>query len=534
MLALGAWGALVVRACQVFGPDSVYVQPFNSDSALPVLMANDDKLDAFRTYVYGQDQIGAWPFIAAQLVHRATGYVWTDHGIYFMQVVWLCLSVLAVAVLCRACAAVASASFAVLLCLHPTVSHYLFVLNQRYAWQVTPLLCAWLCMREVCARQLDVSSPGARRWLWLLAAFCCALLAVWTSPLSAPVLCALVALELVRVRLDTTARAKTMKWPLVRVLKVSLPLVAAIVAEQLLKANYHRFALKHYGTDFKTPTEFDWSNMALNAERQWAVFTAAPWWPLAALGTIAGALLAVCLFYCAVRGRQMRVCSPGLRLDLCTLIAGSAALALANFAVSVVFTWVRLNNYGPRYLALTHLFGAFAGLLALALLLSVPARVYAARRVVFAALTAALLALGVLLFPPVRREAEYDRLRGVAASLAQRAPGGVLLGGYWDTYVFAGLEPRARLIPVPAEDQLVRTPWTPQLMRAAAQVIVVHHVFPNSGAVETPIPYTTFGDGQTPPPVITQHGATLRLVMPHWFEQDGYVFSLYRNDARPR
>src|SRR5205823_14455280 len=79
-LALGAWGLLLARALHTFGPDSVYVQPFNSDSALPVLMANDPKIDAFRTYIYGQDQIGAWPFLACQLQARATGYVWTDRS----------------------------------------------------------------------------------------------------------------------------------------------------------------------------------------------------------------------------------------------------------------------------------------------------------------------------------------------------------------------------------------------------------------------------------------------------------------------
>src|SRR5436190_19281137 len=50
-LFLLAWGVLLSRAATVFGTDSAYVQPFNSDSALPVLMANDERIDAFRTYV---------------------------------------------------------------------------------------------------------------------------------------------------------------------------------------------------------------------------------------------------------------------------------------------------------------------------------------------------------------------------------------------------------------------------------------------------------------------------------------------------
>ena len=529
-LALCAWGVLVVRAYQVFGPDSSYVQPFNSDSALPVLMANDEKLDAFRTYIYGQDQIGAWPFIAAQLVRRATGYTWTPHSIYLVQVVWLCLSILVVAALCRACALLTGALLAAVLCLHPTVSHYLFVLNQRYAWQVTPLVCAWLCLRQLCARLSDAPTAGrARVWLWSVAAFCFALLAVWTSPLSTPVLCALFALEVLRARLSA-ADAQGQQRP-AHVLKNFLPVVAAIVTEQLLKANYHRFALKHYGTNFKTPTEFDWGNLLVNLQREWEVFTRAPAWPLALGGLLAGGLLAVCLLWCAVRGRGLRVCQTGVRLDLSVLITGSAIVGLANFAVAVLFTWVRLNLYGPRYLALTHLCGVFCGLLTVVLIVNLSARGHAARRVVHPALAALCALILVFKFPPVRPNPDYLKLKAVAVELAQRAPQAFVLGGYWDTYALAALAPPGTLTPVPAQDQLVRTPWTPERMRASASVLVVHHIFPYVFEVETPPPYPTFGDGQTPPARITQYGATLSLAAPHWYEQHGYVFSLYRNEA---
>ena len=51
-LCVLVWAFFLVRAIYAFAPDSVYVQPFNSDSALPVLMSNDERIDAFRTYIY--------------------------------------------------------------------------------------------------------------------------------------------------------------------------------------------------------------------------------------------------------------------------------------------------------------------------------------------------------------------------------------------------------------------------------------------------------------------------------------------------
>lgn len=532
-LALVMWGVLLARALHTFGPDSVYVQPFNSDSALPVLMANDPKLDAFRTYIYGQDQIGAWPFVACQLFSRATGYVWTDRSIYVWQTVWLFLCAFALAGLARRAALVVPALFFATLCLHPAARHYIFVINQRNAWQVTALYFAWWSLRALCARYFTPAQGGARSVWWHLSTFVFSLLAVWTSPISAPALCVCYVLEVVRARL--LARDSALRFTMPRVLKTFAPLAAALLCEQLLKANYHRFALKHFGTDYRTPLKFDWGNMLLNLRTQLALLCHSPWWPLPVLSALAAPCLAYCLARSVMRyaRKEDGICQTDARLDLIVLALGATAVSLVNFATTVIFTWTRLNAYGPRYLALTHLFGAFAGLLTLLLLLSLSPRATAARRIVFPALAAAIVFGTLLLFPPARREPEYERLRGVAAQLAARAPGGVLLGGYWDTYVFAALEPAARFVPVPAEHQFVRTPWTPQLLRASPRVVVVHHVFPASGAPETPAPYDAFGDGQQPPPSITQHGATLRLAVPQWFARDGYVFSLYDNQSAP-
>jgi hypothetical protein len=118
----------------------------------------------------------------------------------------------------------------------------------------------------------------------------------------------------------------------------------------------------------------------------------------------------------------------------------------------------------------------------------------------------------------------------VAEGLLQKAPPQIpLLGGYWDTYALAALLPPGTIIPVPAADQLVRTPWTPLQMRQSALVLVVHHVFASPGGAEIVGSYSTFGDGQNPPPVIRQHGSTLLLLTPYWYQRNGYIFSLYKN-----
>ncbi|HEX8162702.1 MAG TPA: hypothetical protein VF538_12595 [Pyrinomonadaceae bacterium] len=537
-LALLAWCALYARAAQVFAPDGFYVQPFNSDSALPVLMANDPVVDPFRLYVYGQDQIGAWHTLPLQLIHRATGFAWTDRGVFRVQLFWLLLSLAAIALLAPRAAALAASLFAAVLCLHPTVSHYLFVLNQRYAWHTTALLLAWWSLRRLSARQLGAettaSGPARPAFAPFAASFFFCLLATWNSALSVPMLLALLALEAARARLLSREAPRATRLVPSRLLACALPLVAAFAAERLLKAVYHRHALKHFGQDFATPTAVDWGHLFANFKAQAHNLVAAPAWWLTLLAVLAAALLCYRLLRCFARdprGFGSDFCRGGARLDLSVLVVGCAAVAAVNFAGSFLFLWMRLNAYGPRYLAETHLFGAFAGLVALCLFVTSSAQVRAARRAVFPALAFACLLTLALKFPPARKNPEYGILQAVAAGLAARAPRAVLLGGYWDTYVFAALRPDALVTPVPAEDQLLRTPWTPQLVREAREVLIVHHARQPSPEAEALPPYDTFGDGQDPPPVVRQYGATLRLAAPRWYESGGYVFTLYRNES---
>jgi hypothetical protein len=536
-LAAAAWCAFLWGALRTFGPESAYVQPFNSDSALPVLMANDTVVDPFRTYIYGQDQIGAWHLIPLQLARRATGRVWTPRSVYVVQTVWLFLGVLALAALSRRAAYLGGALFLVALCLHPLARHYLFVLNQRYAWQVTPLALGWWVFRRLCSRQAGARrAGGACAASWLAASFVCSLLAVWNSATAAPMLLAFVALEALRARVlgraESPSEAQGTRRPSVaRLLAPALPIVVAVFAEQLLKANYHRFALRHFGQDFRTPTEVDWGHLAVNLRAQAAQFVSAPWWWLTIFALAAAPVAGYSLLRRRAPGNDGDSCRAVARLDLSVLMLGALAVALVNFAASFAFVWMRLNAYGPRYLALTHLFGSFAGLVALALVATLPAGDYGARRFVFPAATCAALVVLALKFPPRRKDASYDTMKGAAAGLAARAPGAVLLGGYWDAYALAALETPGAITPVPAEDQLLRTPWSPAELRDATRVVVVHHVFPHAGEPETPAPYTAFGDGRSPPAVIRQHGATLRLEAARWLEHGGYVFSLYRNEG---
>jgi hypothetical protein len=203
--------------------------------------------------------------------------------------------------------------------------------------------------------------------------------------------------------------------------------------------------------------------------------------------------------------------------DTVMMAMGGVAIAALNFTLAVLVDHVRLNNYDSRYLTLTHLFLPLSGMLTLYLLVRTAVRTASRQAFVQPAFALVAIVLLVVTFPVPPYSTRYRVHVMTARMLAERAPRGVLLGDYWDTYVFAALQPPDRaMTPVTWED-FTRTPWTSAAVRPAREVIVVY----SKGYWG--------GPPVTMPDVLQQHGATLRLEDPHWFENYFYQFGRYIN-----
>jgi hypothetical protein len=93
------------------------------------------------------------------------------------------------------------------------------------------------------------------------------------------------------------------------------------------------------------------------------------------------------------------------------------------------------------------------------------------------------------------------------------------MGCYWDTYVFAGLQPNDTMIPVPVMGQVDRTPWTRKMVRRADRVVVGYRRGSPGAAV-------------SPPQILRQYGNTLKLIDANWYANRRYAFALYANERR--
>lgn len=412
----------------VLNPATLY-GGYNSDSAIPVLMCNDDALRVESLYYWGQDRFSGTPFMLGSLVHQLFGVFWTPTMLAFAQVAWALLSVVVIWRWSNRLAPALLWAGVVL------IGHWhgiLFDISQPYGWQLTWLLLAALVM----TRRLD---GGGWRGSVLLA------LLTWqahaANAMSGTWLLALAAAEV----LFGVGRRKQLA------LHVVLPLVAGIGLEAAVRGVVQvRFK---YGHGYPVTTAMRLSLHDLGHYFELALRHFSAWHVAALVG-------------CAVLGVAW------LRWrDLPRWLVYPAVWAVLNFVQPPLVKHIQDNNLAPRYFTIGALFAPWVVLAGVAWLLERRSR-----------LLSYLPAAGTLFFGSLRDAAPVEDPAfamnlATARQLAERAPDSFLSSGYWDTYLLASLVPRPALTPVPRDGQYQRSP-----QYYAAQSTSEHVWVGNSGS----------------------------------------------------
>ncbi len=502
-LLLAAWVVFLVLALRGLGPDSVYTN-FSSDSAIPVLMANDDRpVTVFDTYYYAADRWGGWPMLIGKTVHLNTGFHWTAQRVHYIRTLWVFIGLLALAALNTRGAAAVIVSGLIVICLEPTSRRLTFDLSQLYSWQLPALFLAWLCLRRMLAERFRV--------LWSVAFYFCALFAIWSSVASTPLLAVLVILESLRSHFLQTFTKR-------RIALAVVLLFAATASERLLKLNYHRHSLKHYGHEYKTEMALDFGHLLENLLANWQSMVQYHYFPFIVLALCFFAGAAGFILYALIT-RRRSLMARFFEDETVTMIVALTAMAAMNFALIASINHVRTSFYDVRFHTPTYFFAATGGLLVIYLGIRVlPDRLGVPRYAMHIFGAGAFLVLFIN-FPPRILSETYKLERETALTLSQKAPRAVLMGGYWQTYLFAGLQPRNTMTPLPVEGELNRTPWTRQNLDDSQQVVVEYR---KSRLVET--------DESLPPNELRQFGNLLRLQDAHFYANGPYAFALYTNE----
>ena len=506
--ALVVWGIVLLRVVHAYGPETeINDLPYSSDTAIPVLMANDDRpFSPHNFYYYGADRFGAWAWVLPALIHRHTGLWWTAHGLFVLQASWVFLGAIVIGALCPRDRYAVPLIYLLVLCLQHDGRYILFELSQVYAWIVTSLLLTWLALR----RLFRVEPPPARaRWLARGGLLASLLLTLWSSVATTPYVAGLLGLEALRARLDETAGRRW--WHVCLAWAVGL-FATALLVEHYVRRLYGEHSLRHLQQAFRWQPSIDRGFLLQNLRTHLASLAAMSWFPLYVVALLAlVSLIGWCLLRLA-RGQGARIASLRTVLgdDSALFAAGVVGIATLNFCLVVLVDHVRYNQYDTRYLAIAHQLAPVGSLVACYLVVErglAHLRPRAGRALLAAGVVVLLLAM-----PERRPSPQFQDVKRVATDLARKAPGDVLMGGYWQTYVFTSLQPQGTMTPVPVNAN--RTAWTIDALAQAPEVVVEY--------VQTPL-----GGGDRPPASITQHGHTFRLVVPRFHVDGGYAFALY-------
>lgn len=477
---------------------------FNSDLAIPVLMARAREWSLFDAYYWGQDRLGTWHLLLLRAFSQIFGHTFTYAGLHLVAAAWVLMAAVVMARLAGAWGWAAGGLMAAVLVGDPDSRLALFDAAHPYAWQITALMLAWWGLRRLAERPASATRPWGLRAATALVAF----LAHWTSPVSGPLLLIITGVEAVRGRVLGAAPGRSLlrRWG-----EGALVVGAGMVAERVLRAVYHVYAYDRYRQEYRTGTEIDGARLAGNVRQVAKMLAESASMPLLVVAT-AGALAAAVVLWRARGGRV-----PAWRVEGAALVLACWAIAAAQVPVFTLLRHVRVNKFHERYFSLVFVFGTLAGLLALAGLAASLPWLKRRWRGVLALAGAAGLAAAVLRVPAPGPRTDVPVK--VASRLEARAPGAPLLGGYWSTYVLSALQqPGTMLPPVPCEGRMIRGPWWVEEMHRHRWVVAGHsYECPDAGPRESPAPW------------MYQHGTLLRLVRARWGGGGGLAWSLYEN-----
>lgn len=515
LAALFVWAGCLWQAVRVFGPTNVVNHiSYNSDNAIPVIMANEDRpFTIFSLYYYGEDRWGAWPLLILHLAHWLFSYHWTPTGLFMAQTVWVFVGALVFARLAGRDWAVAGAIYIFVVCLHRQAEYELFELGQPYAWQVTALFFAWFFMRKSldwAADGITKVIPGWKTISYRLLTFVFSFLAIWSSIAAGPFLFVIFVIETLRMRFAGS------RFRLPRYVSIAATIVAAFVLHFAMQRNYNRHGVKHYQNPFHLVFGIDLGHLRENLAVNTQILMAYAWKPLywapfAALLGVAGYLLWEMF---KRRGSLTLTLRKFFSDELFVLALVTFGVALTNFALVVITDHVRIDNYDVRFLTITNLFAPISGLLVVYLFgrrLIGYARVGNYWPIIFGTVLVVML---IVSFPKQTLDPRYQWQQETAAALAQRTPGGVLMGGYWQTYVFTSLQSGNQMTPVPLEGHENRMPWTTADVRKAQEIIVEYRE-------------TQLEPSGLPPAELTQQQTSFKLADPIWYESGPYAFARY-------
>ncbi|MDD9950652.1 MAG: hypothetical protein OXT67_03710 [Zetaproteobacteria bacterium] len=501
----------------LYHPESGFVAEWNSDNAIAVLYVNDTVYDIFRFYFFGMDRYGPWIYLIPRLWHQFTGHIFDAWEVYSIHAFsYLALTLVGAYMLHRRWGVVTASLAVAVISLNLAAVYEIFQTCTPFAVQMSACFVAWACGRRL-LDQYGLSWDGTERQpeprkVWWLCFTLFFFFAVWASLVSAILLLACLGCEwLVRCVWQRLSLQESLQ----RGVLLLAPVLGVIAIERWCNRAYNRYTMQAWGKSFETVKDMDWGRMYGNFHAMTHTYLKSSWWGFGVLALILVGVLLAHIFTVLAQDKARRL-QHAQAMDWCMLSWGALCMGGLNFVITGMSTWVRMSLYNTRYLAPTMVFVPFGVLAALVGLMLLWVKGEKRRWVVSTCVAVLAPVLVYFQLPAARPGNSFRETREAAALVAEKAPGSIILGGYWGTYLFPAALPEAQLVALPDERDTNRMPWMQKALQTTRSVVVSHFHYDK---VSFDHPLEQF----------TQYGHRFELRQQKFISHGRYHFTLYEN-----
>lgn len=422
------WSLIWFALIAFFGMTGESGGGVSSDGAIPIIMANAPGVTAYDLYYYGQNRFGAVFFLIMRAIGYCTGKTWGFESFFLVHAALLSLAIcIFLLVFCRRSVFICIPLLIYALRTSPTLRDHILSPAHPYGWQLSLLL--------IFASTLKYFRDSRTRFVFLS---CIACLSCWISAASFPMLATLS--TVVAFAMCQEKKVKTY-------CKFLAPCFIGFAFERCLNWIYVSFVERQYTRElaelmFSVTTNekmsFHWKHL----QKALRAFL----FPIAGFDKYLIWAVIVLLVIFARRIFRNKSWREKPQIFWPIALAGAA---LANLSLVIFSEWVALNGHPLRYITTT------VGLLVCGALVCLDVIKFPKFLLRILNPAAAIFFMGFCYFNFSPSTGNLSELRLPIEKL-RIAEQTLLLGEYWNTYVFQAIEPQ--LLALPSEGQWIRNP----------------------------------------------------------------------------
>lgn len=434
---------VVISVFFTFCPYKTTVNTFNSDSSIPILMAQNPIPSIYSFFFYGQTRFAAYPFLFVFFISKIFNFTATANTIYFFAFAYLIGAIFYFASTVKAKQYLLIPTFATMCVIFSQFSFVFFSIEILYIWQIGSLiLYATFLLRSI------QNANEVNFYYFFLAAFF-AFLASSSNPVSAPYLLAIS--PFIYIFKNFIEKAISIKK---FTLLYFISFLPSFLLEEIIKIIYSHYNEVNFNKTFSYPIEaLDFSKVFSHLLEQTSRIFTTMWF-----------FVVIIIISC-----NLILFKLTKKMNLISTVF--LALAIINFLICIFSKYVSSDNYPIRFYTPTYCFLLLAFSFVVTDVFS-----YLNKNNILSKILIILCMCIICVFclSQTKNNLKSERNKWLSDTLAQLYPKTILWGQYWDVYLIRGLQSNlsTAAYPIPMDGDYNRTRWDLCRLKVGKYIIV--------------------------------------------------------------